>query len=210
MTRLAVIGVGSMGRNHARVCGDLDMVDLVAVADADLEVAERVGHKYRVRAYGDYVGMLRAEEPEAVCIAVPSRLHREVALECLSFGCHVLVEKPIASSVEDAQWIIEAAATARRVLIVGHVERFNPAVIEAKRRIDRGELGKVFQIHARRLGPFPTRVRDVGVVVDLATHDVDVMTFLMQSEVIRLRAETEQRIHTAHEDLLSGLLLAGD
>lgn len=206
MIRVAVIGVGAMGRNHVRVYSELDNVDLIAIADPDREAADRIGRKYRIRVYSDYREMLRVEELEAVSIVVPSLLHREVAIDCLEAGCHVLVEKPIASSSDDALAIIDTAEKLGRVLLVGHVERFNPAVIEAKRRIEIGELGKIFQIHARRLGPFPARIRDVGVVIDLATHDVDIMSFLTGSEVTRVHSETERRIHTAHEDLLSGLL----
>lgn len=206
MIRVAVIGVGSMGRNHVRVYSEMENVDLIAVADVDREAADRVARRYRIRAYTDHQEMLRIEEPEAVSIVVPSRLHRDVALDCINAGCHILVEKPIASSSEEAWEIINAAERQHRTLAVGHVERFNPAVIEVKRRIDRGELGRIFQIHARRLGPFPARIRDVGVVVDLATHDIDVITYLTGSEIVRLHAETEHRIHTAHEDLLLGLL----
>ena len=102
--------------------------------------------------------------------------------------------------------MIERAAELGRILAVGHIERYNPAVIELKRRLDAGELGGIFQVHARRLGPFPARVRDVGVVVDLAPHDLDIMRYLTGKEVERLYAETEQEIHTAHEDLFSGLI----
>jgi predicted dehydrogenase len=116
------------------------------------------------------------------------------------------VEKPIASTIEEGQEMVALAASRGLKLAVGHIERFNPAIVELKRRLKRGEAGQVFQIHARRLGPFPTRVRDVGVVIDLATHDLDIMRYLLDSEVKRIYAETEQEIHTAHEDLLSGLL----
>jgi len=102
--------------------------------------------------------------------------------------------------------MIEAAHTAGRMLTVGHIERFNPAIRELRRRLVAGELGRIFEIRATRLGPFPARIRDVGVVVDLAPHDLDVMRFLLGSDPIRLYAETEQRIHTDHEDLFVGLL----
>jgi predicted dehydrogenase len=91
-------------------------------------------------------------------------------------------------------------------LSVGHIERFNPAIVELKRRVQRGDVGRVFQIHARRVGPFPFRIRDVGVVIDLATHDIDIMRYITGAEVARIYAETEQKIHTEHEDMLSGLL----
>src|ERR671916_691358 len=108
---------------------------------------------------------------------------------------------PIAATREDATSMIIAAAEAGRMLTVGHIERFNPAIRELRRRLMAGELGRIFQVKATRLGPFPARIRDVGVVVDLAPHDLDVMRFLVGAEPVRLYAETERRIHTDHEDL---------
>lgn len=102
--------------------------------------------------------------------------------------------------------MIALARSARRVLMVGHVERFNPAIIELRRRLQEGALGRVFEIRSRRMGPFPARIRDVGVVIDLAAHDLDIMRWLVGGEVIRVYAETARRIHTEHEDLFSGLL----
>lgn len=205
-TKIAVIGAGSMGRNHLRVLNDLQSANLVAVADVDLAGAERAAKSYGLKAYSDYIEMLEREQPEGVIVAVPTILHRDVALAAIAHGVNVLVEKPIAFTVEEGQEIIRAAHEAGVVLTVGHIERYNPAILELRKRLDEGQLGRVFQMHARRLGPFPPRVRDVGVVIDLATHDVDIMRFLSGSEVVRVYAETARRIHTEHEDLLSGLL----
>src|SRR6185295_12500511 len=121
-------------------------------------------------------------------------------------GVALLVEKPLAATLDEGKRLRDLAAEAGVALTVGHIERFNPAVIELKRRLSAGELGRVFQVHARRVGPFPERVRDVGVVLDLAPHDIDVMRFLLGSEVTRVQAETEQRINTDHEDMLAGVL----
>ena len=118
----------------------------------------------------------------------------------------LLVEKPLAATIDEGARLRDLAARRSVPMTVGHIERFNPAVIELKRRLEAGELGRVFQVHARRVGPFPERVRDVGVVLDLAPHDIDVMRFLLGSEVARVQAETEQRINTEHEDMLFGLL----
>jgi UDP-N-acetylglucosamine 3-dehydrogenase len=131
-------------------------------------------------------------------------------MEAIRAGCHVLVEKPIAGTLAEADEMVAAARAAKLVLAVGHVERYNPAVIELKRRIDEGQLGKVYQFHARRLGPFPQRIRDVGVVVDLATHDLDVMRYLSGTEIVRVYAETRREVHTTKEDLLSGLIRFAD
>ena len=205
-TRVAVVGAGAMGRNHLRVLNDLALVELVGVADADSLTAESTARRLRIASYSDYRQMLEREGPDAVVVAVPTILHREVVLDVIARGMHVLVEKPIAFTVEEGREMIEAARAAGRVLTVGHIERYNPAIVELHRRLQQQELGRVFQMHARRLGPFPPRVRDVGVVIDLATHDIDIMRFLSGSEVDRVSAETARRIHTEHEDLLSGLL----
>jgi predicted dehydrogenase len=206
MIKVAVIGVGSMGKNHARIYSELDNAQLVAVTDEKVEVAEAVAEKYRTRAYRNYQQMLETEHPDAVSIAVPTALHKEVAAASLEAGCHVLVEKPIAAELEDGKYLIELARTVKRNLMVGHIVRFNPAIQTLKQKLQDGELGRIFQILCRRVGPFPARIRDVGVVIDLAPHDLDLMRFLTGLEPERIFAETEQRIHTAHEDLVLGLL----
>jgi predicted dehydrogenase len=116
------------------------------------------------------------------------------------------VEKPIAASLEEAQAIIGRADDLGRKLMVGHVVRFDPAIQALKQHLDEGELGRIFQIVCRRVGPFPARIRDVGVVIDLAPHDLDVMRFVSGDEPVRVYAETQQEIHTAHEDLLAATL----
>lgn len=204
--KAGVIGVGAMGKHHARVYNELKEVELVAVADVNAERAEEMARRYKVRAYVDYRKMLEEEELQVVSVAVPTRLHLQVAADVFERGVSCLLEKPIAPTVEEGREIITSANERGVKMAVGHVERFNPAIVELKRRIGRGELGRLFLIHARRLGPFPERIRDVGVVIDLATHDLDIMCYLTGSEVTRVYAETAQRIHTQHEDLLSGLL----
>lgn len=206
MIKAAVIGVGSMGKNHARVYGELSEVELVAVADADLEVARAAGVRAGVSYYSNYRQMLDERKPQVVSIAVPTALHAEVTIAAMESGAHVLVEKPIASTLEDGRQIIQRAIELDRKLSIGHIVRFNPAIRALKQKIEDGELGRIFQIVCRRVGPFPSRIRDVGVVIDLAPHDLDVMRYLTGSNPIRVFAETEQRIHTEHEDLLTALL----
>ena len=208
MTKLkaAVIGVGSMGRHHARVYSELPETDLVAVADVSETNGARIAGQHGGKAYTDYREMLEKERPDLVTVAVPTRFHRDVAEAALAAGVHVLVEKPIAASVEEAQALITASEPADRKLMVGHIVRFDPAVQALKQHIDAGELGRIFQIVCRRIGPFPSRIRDVGVVVDLAPHDLDVMRYVTGEEPLRVYAETEQHIHTEHEDLLTALL----
>ena len=208
--RTAVIGTGAMGRNHVRLYHDMSDSDLVAIADRDQVAAEAIARRHGVKFYTDYRAMLDAEKVDAVSICVPTTLHLEVASELIGRGIHILVEKPIAASVEEGQAIIDQAREQNVTCLVGHVERFNPAVVELKRRLDQGELGRIFEIVARRKGPFPARVRDVGVVLDLAAHDLDVMWYLTGAEVTRVYAETAQRVHESQEDMLSGLLRFSD
>ena len=204
--KAAVIGVGSMGRHHARVYTELAQTTLVAVADAAPETGQNIAAKYGATAYPDYEAMLVQEKPDIVTVAVPTRYHREVAGRAMELGAHVLVEKPIAATVEEGQALIDQAQALKRHLMVGHIVRFNSAIQALKAHLDAGELGKIFQIVCRRVGPFPARIRDVGVVVDLAPHDLDVMRFISGDEPVRVFAETEQQIHTAHEDSLTALL----
>lgn len=206
MIRAAVIGVGAMGKHHARVYNDLDNVELVAVADPDEGRRRAVAGRYKIAAYADHEDLLKHEAVDVVSVAVPTVLHRQVALAAIERGVHLLVEKPIAFTVAEAQEIIVHAATAGVTLAVGHVERFNPAVSELKRRLKAGALGRIFQIHARRLSPFPHYVRDVGVVIDLATHELDIMCYLVGDQIERVYAETRRNVHEHHEDMLSGIL----
>jgi predicted dehydrogenase len=205
--RAGVVGLGMMGRNHVRVWDDaVAGVELVAVADPDPAALARATTGRRARGFEDAERMLAEEELDLVSIVAPTSLHMPVTLAALRSGANVLVEKPIAATRDEATQMIAAAEAAGRMLTVGHIERFNPAIRELRRRLAAGELGRIFQVKATRLGPFPARIRDVGVVVDLAPHDLDVMRYLVDSEPIRLYAETERRIHTAHEDLFNGII----
>ncbi len=208
--RAAVIGIGSMGRNHARVYAQLEHAPLVAVADADPKALEPIARTYKVKTYTDYEQMLDEAKPDLVSVAVPTRFHCEVATAVARRGVHVFLEKPIAGTVEDGQQIVDCARAAGVKLAVGHIERFNPAVIALKKELDAGQLGRIFQIHARRVGPFPPRMEDVGVVIDLATHELNLLEYLTGSRVESVYAETEREIHARHEDLLTGILKFAD
>ncbi|HAC47266.1 MAG TPA: gfo/Idh/MocA family oxidoreductase [Chloroflexi bacterium] len=209
MIRIGVVGLGVMGRSHARVLDDIDHANLVAVCDP-AEEAMAWARKRRLTGYRSYRELFDHERLDAVTVAVPTRFHLEVGLAAIERGLHVLMEKPIATDLVEAHQLVAAAKKRGTVLAIGHVERFNPAVRELKKQLDAGELGRIFQVHSRRQGPFPSRIRDVGAVIDLATHDLDVMRYLLGVEVVRLYAETERRIHTEHEDMLNALLRFDD
>jgi UDP-N-acetylglucosamine 3-dehydrogenase len=205
--RAGVVGLGMMGRNHVRVWDEVvDEAELVAVADPDPAALKGATAGRCARGFADVERMLAEEELDLVSIVAPTSQHRAVTLAALRAGANVLVEKPIAATREEALEMIEAAEAAGRMLTVGHIERFNPAIRELHRRLAAGELGRIFQVSATRLGPFPARIRDVGVVVDLAPHDIDIMRYLVGSEPVRIYAETERRIHTEHEDLFNGTI----
>jgi len=204
--RAAVIGLGAMGANHARVYAHMPHVALAAVADTDAARIHAADLPRETHAYADYAEMLDEERPDVVSVCVPTRAHLDVAAAAIERRIPLLVEKPLAATIDEGRRLRDLAREAGVILTTGHIERFNPAVLELKRRLDQRELGRIFQVHARRVGPFPQRVRDVGVALDLAPHDIDVMRFLLQSDIVRVHAETEQRINTDHEDMLLGTL----
>lgn len=206
--KVAVVGAGSMGLNHLRVLHDFpeDEVQMVGVAESHEPSLRRATSRFHIAGFTDYRRMLSEVSPDLVSVVVPTHAHFEVAAAALHAGCHVLIEKPITATLDEATALLELAAASRRKIAVGHVERFNPAVMELKRRIAAGSLGQIFSLHARRLGPFPPRIRDVGVILDLATHDLDVMRYLTAAEVEYVFAESQQQVHQTYEDLLLGLI----
>lgn len=204
--RAGVIGVGSMGRNHARVYASMDGVELAAVSDTDPNTAGRVGDMYRCRAYTNYREMLEEEHLDLVSIVVPTKHHFEVARDVIDHGVALLIEKPIAATVIDGYALVEAAERKGVLLTVGHIERFNPAIIALKQQLDAHELGHIFQITARRVGPFPARIMDVGVAIDLATHEMDILNYLLGSKISRMHVELHRHLHRSHEDMLSAVL----
>jgi UDP-N-acetylglucosamine 3-dehydrogenase len=204
--KAAVIGVGAMGQHHVRVYREMPGVELVGVADADENMRTTIERRHHVKGYADYGQLLDEVKPDLVTVAVPTVLHREVAGAAIERGIHVLVEKPIAETEADGRELIELARQHKVVLSVGHIERHNPAIRALRTRLEANELGRVFEIHAERVGPFPARIRDVGVVLDLATHDIDIIRHLAGSDLVRVYAETQQNIHSTREDMLSGLM----
>ncbi len=204
--RAGVIGVGSMGRNHVRVYAGMEDIELAAICDVSGATAQRVGAMYRCNAYTDYREMLEREQLDLVSIVVPTAEHYAVANTVINHGVSVLIEKPIAATIEQGQALIDAAYRAGVVLTVGHIERFNPAIIALKEQLADQELGHIFQIAARRVGPFPARIMDVGVVIDLATHEMDILNYLIDSAISRMHVELHRHIHASHEDMLSAIL----
>jgi UDP-N-acetylglucosamine 3-dehydrogenase len=203
--KAAVIGVGSIGHNHARIYDSLPDVELVWVHDSDAKTAETIGERYNTRFGTDLNVLLDENTPDLVSVSVPTIYHFPVAKETLSRGIHTLIEKPIAHTIEEADELIALAKEKSVRLMVGHIERFNPAIRALKERLDEGAIGEVFRAQARRMSPFPARIRDVGVAVDLSTHDIDILRMVIGSDIVRAYAETAHVI-TEHEDMVDATL----
>lgn len=206
MLKAAVIGVGSMGRNHARVYRELEGVELVGVADQNAPTAAKVGSTFAAPHYTDYQQMVEDCKPDLVTLAVPTVLHYEVACDLIERGIHIMVEKPITSTLEEGEKLVELARRHGVTLAVGHIERFNPAIMELRRRLREGMAGRIYKIHAQRLSPYPARIRDAGVVIDLASHDIDLLRYLIDEPITRLYGETLKSINSDREDMFNGLV----
>ncbi|HJZ99291.1 MAG TPA: Gfo/Idh/MocA family oxidoreductase [Candidatus Solibacter sp.] len=188
--RAGVIGVGVMGSNHARVLAELPGIEFVGVADPDRVQAHSVGQALGCTEFPDFEALLDAGA-EAVTIAAPTHVHHEIALACIARGVHVLVEKPIASTIEEGRAIVAAARRAGVTLMVGHVERFNPAVQAIKDALREEEI---LSIAITRVGPFPPRMSNVGVVIDLAVHDIDLIRWFTDSEIVEVQPQVSSAI----------------
>jgi predicted dehydrogenase len=197
--RAGVVGAGHMGNYHILVCAEMWDVDLVGIADADAERAARVAAEYGTRVFRDHREM--APHIDVATVAVPTDQHFAVARDLLEAGVHVLVEKPMTPTLEEAKELFRLARQARRVLHVGHVERFNGAVQELKKIVERPIL-----IESRRLGPFTARVQSDSVVMDLMIHDVDIVLGLMASEPRKVTA-VGSRVHSPTTDVATVQIL---
>lgn len=196
--RAGLIGLGAMGRNHARILSGLDGVELVAVVDP---AGDRAG-TLRVPVLPNVADLLALGIDYAV-LACPTALHEPIGLELAESGVCALIEKPLAQSVEAAVRLVEAFESRGLVAGVGHIERYNPALQSLRARLEAGELGEVFQVVTRRQGPFPHRIADVGVVMDLATHDIDLTSWVTGQEYVSVSARTVSRSGRLHEDMVA-------
>ncbi|WP_322518151.1 Gfo/Idh/MocA family oxidoreductase [Rhodopseudomonas palustris] len=188
--RVGVIGAGVMGTNHGRVLAGLPGVTLVGIVDPLEEHRNRAVELIGCRTFSTVDELLLAGV-DAVTIAAPTHLHHEIALTCLGRGIHSLVEKPIASTVEEGREIVAAARKAGVTLMVGHVERFNPAVAAIKQAIRNEDI---LSIGITRVGPFPPRMSNVGVVIDLAVHDIDLIRWFTDSEITEVQPQLSSAI----------------
>jgi len=200
MINVAVIGVGNMGWHHARIYSELPEAKLVAVADLNETVCQKAARQYNTKYYLDYRELLEKESIEAVSIAVPTSLHKMVALDCISRNVAVLIEKPIAGTLEDSQAIIEAATANNTPITIGHIERFNPAVQKLKELIVTQKLEQITSVVARRVGIYPPQIKDADVIVDIAVHDIDVCNFILDRLPSRIHARAGRALNGDRAD----------
>ena len=197
--RAGLIGLGMMGRHHARVLRSLDGVELVAVADPGGDPHGVAGGLPVLSSVEDLV----AAGVDYCVVAVPTALHERVGLALAEAGVHALVEKPLAVDTAAATRLAEAFESRGLVGAVGHIERYNPALQNLRARLEQGELGDVYQVVTRRQGPFPARIADVGVVKDLATHDIDLTAWVTRQQFTAVSARTALKSGREHEDLVA-------
>lgn len=205
--RAGLLGLGMMGRNHARVLHEVDGVDLVGVADPAGDVHRVAGSAQVV----DSVEALIELGLDLAVVAVPTAHHLAAGLALAAAGVPTMIEKPLAATAGECEQLVEAFEGAGLANAVGHIERCNPALVSLRRRLANGELGEVYQVATRRQGPFPNRIADVGVVKDLATHDIDLTSWVIQSPYASVSAHTAHKSGREHEDLISvtGLMQNG-
>lgn len=183
-----VMGTGFWGKNHARVISELSNARLVAVCDTDPTRAEAIGKKYSAAWFSSDEDLLKMPGVEAVCICTPTTTHAEVASKAIMHGKHILLEKPMASTAAQARDILRQAEGDKVLIMVGFIERFNPAIQRLKKIVDHGDLGEVVLAFSRRVGRWPERIGDVGVVKDSAIHDIDIMRFLFEEDPLSVYA----------------------
>ncbi|AKG22742.1 Gfo/Idh/MocA family protein [Calothrix sp. 336/3] len=199
--RIGVIGVGNMGQHHTRVLSSMKDVELIGVADINVERGLETASRFKVRFFEDYCDLL--PHVDAVCIAVPTRLHYAIGINCLLAGVHVLIEKPIAASLSEAESLVNAAAESQCILQVGHIERFNPAFQELSKVLKTEE---VLALEAHRMSPYSHRANDVSVVLDLMIHDIDLLLDLAASPVVKLTANGSRALDSGYLDYVTATL----
>ena len=197
--RVGIVGVGVMGANHVRVLSNLEGVELVGVADSVGVSGALPPNTNLVKSVDELIKL----GLDYCVIAAPTAFHEEIALKLIDSGIHILVEKPLAHSYESAVRIRDAAKAKNIIGGVGHIERYNSALQQARLRVQAGELGAIYQVATRRQGPFPARVADVGVVKDLATHDIDLTSWITGKKYLQVSAHSAFRSGRQHEDLIT-------
>lgn len=207
--RVAVIGGGNMGKNHVRNYADMQEVELVGLADID-PVTEDLANQYGAKFFTDYEEMINELNPDAVSIVVPTPLHYKMAKTVMSMGIHCLVEKPISSTVDQADELIEIAKRGKLVFTVGHIEHYNPVVIKLKELVDSGELGRITSVVAKRVGGLPRIEPKTDVILDLAVHDIGIINYLLGRAPVNVHSHGSRTYHSKEMDSAEIMLDYGD
>lgn len=198
--KVVVVGAGNMGRNHVRTYSNLDdRVELLALADINPD-SKALADEYGIKHYTDYKKMFDDEQPDAVSIVVPTPLHFPFATEAINRGIHCLVEKPIASTPEEGDKLIAAAKKKGVIFTVGHIEHYNPMIQRLKSLIERKEIGEISSITVKRVGGFPAVEPKTDVIIDLAVHDIGVISHLLDTEPKHVFAHGSKTLHSTHVD----------
>jgi len=193
--RAGVIGIGAMGQHHVRIYSEMEDVELVGISDISKSRVNELSGQYGVKGYTDHMQLLK-QDLDVVSIVVPTTLHKLIGFDAINAGVNILMEKPIADTLENARELTDAAKSAGIKLMVGHIERFNPAVMKLKEIIESDVLGKIVSICTRRVGPYNPRIRDVGVILDIGVHDIDVISYLYGKRVNEVYAIAGANIHS--------------
>ena len=206
----AVIGVGNMGKHHARNYNEIEDINLVAITDLNPKIGEPLAKEYGCKYYKDYKEMIEKEQIDLITIAVPTKYHKKVALDCIKKGINILLEKPIAATVAEAKQVVKAAKEKGVKFTVGHIERFNPAVIKLKQLIDNGKIGEIVSIGTTRIGPMPPQIKDANVVIDIGVHDIDLINWFYGALPTQIIATSGNALNKMQKDYVDAFMKYGD
>ncbi len=207
---VAVIGLGNMGKHHVRNYSEIQSANLVAVCDLQQEIVDDFSNKYQCNGYTNLTNMLSKEKIDAVSITAPTAFHFDIAKEVITSKINVLIEKPICDCSEKANLLTKLADQNDVTIMVGHIERFNPAVLKLKEIISEGKLGKVTSLISKRVGAFPAQIKDANVIIDLAVHDIDIFSYLLEKQPDQIYGNAGRALIDGREDYAEILLTYGD
>ena len=207
--KAAVIGIGNMGKNHVRIYHELEETELVAISDLNEDLLIKSKKKYGCNTYTDYKKMLNEEEIDIISIVTPTKTHKDVTLEVIEKNINFLLEKPISNNLEDGQLIIEEANKKDVKFLIGHIERYNPAIQKIKEMIDDKVLGEITTISAKRVGLFPPQIKDSNIIIDVSIHDIEIINYLLNDKPDEVFVNGGKALNQEREDFVEILMCYG-
>jgi UDP-N-acetylglucosamine 3-dehydrogenase len=207
--KVAVVGLGNMGRHHVRNYSEIDEAELVAICDINQPIVDQFSKDFNCNGYTNFTAMLESESIDALSITAPTVHHFSIAYEAISNNIHVLIEKPICDSIEKAEQLQTLANEKNVLIMIGHIERFNPAVKKLKELIETNALGEITSLLSRRVGVFPAQIKDANVVIDLAVHDIDIFSYLLNKEPTQIHGNAGSALINDREDYADIMLTFG-